>query len=383
MRPFFLVGVLVLGILLSGCTEAPHDTPGEPLETESGEAVIDDGTDLEKGLSVGAQPHVHDYWRGADTVILMDETLSTGAAHENLFRGVFMTMARTFITGQVPDPLYEDPGLRWTLPDGVLVYEGTGELRIELGFDGLKEAPEGLRFYYKPASQKEFIEHESVVVDGEPVLLNLSYEMADIPHSQATRWAFYVRPVDDSGVARLDGDLAVHIAGFKRFDIENAPAHPDHWANGTEEMLLMEDTRAFSYKRTLFQTEEVEMTVRFPKGVMVPPGTGTLEMWLSWEIDTAIPPIDHEMAMLMRTASDSRRGTFPEPAEEDAGSKHFVIPVDLSMVDSPYADVSAWEFDLFIMPSEDAMRPLFFAEDVSGTWTIKAVAHKDPSWVGE
>lgn len=375
----------VLMLFLSGCVDesGPSAAPAAGADMVEGDntTVVDDGTDMAKSQSVADQPHVHDYWNGVEDILLMDDKVPTGDTVRNAFIGVFRAGASVFFGQGVPDPVYEAGFVQWRLPDEVLVYEGTGRIDVQVDFSGLSQAPDAIRLYYKPAHTQDYTEYPEPLANGDTATIDTTYEMADIAHSKASRWAFYARPYSSSPAAVMDGDLGVKVWATKAFDIQEAPAHPDHWANETVRMPLMDATFDWSYARTGFQTEEENMDFMLPEGSIIPPGTGTVEVWLNYTIDSTTVPIDYDLFMSYRTAADSRRQNMGEPETEGPGAKHYVIPTDLSMVDSPYAARSVWEFDTFVFPEQREAFATFFVNEASGTMSVKVVAHKDPAWV--
>lgn len=346
-----LVALLVLGSALAGCLDRGAEVAGDdPAATtkqgaggfaanESLANVTDDGS-MEANETLGAVPHLHDYWDGKERVTLMDEDVAIDP-----FTGAFFTMFNVVVAK------YPAAGGTWVeLPDGKIVYEGTGQLELTATWED--PAVTGLSTTFHSAADADFGDLVPLT-SGTPLVVPVTPEMCDMPHAKTSRWEFVFLP--PSGGAAM-GTFRLKIDIVKMRDIEKFPGHPDLFGDATEKLLL--DADATSAQQGVAGQVLGIATASGGDGMFRPEGgvaptelvpMETMELRVDVTIASATSQVGQagNVWLLFKTA-DRSWFDYAGPVEGDVASGKLVyaIPVDMLNTDSPYATASQWLFDL-------------------------------------
>ena len=379
MRPLLSVAaaLLVLTAALSGCFGSddampPSDAAAAAAARDAAMAEgnltnvsVDDGTGA-MDVDVGHAPHIHDYWTGRERVTLMDQDVQVDAQ-----RAIPFTFFNTFSgTPAVGGTVVE-------LPDGAIVYEGTGAMEFTVTWSDATITGMGLR--YRDASSTTFSEPQPLV-NGEALVTEVTPVMTDMPHGQTSRWAFILAPTE-AGQSMV-GAFHVKVDIVKMRDIALFPGHPELF-NGASTLTLF--SGAGESSQSNFATQAVTFAtggsfeqpgVRSEK--VVPMETLTMTANLTITDVTGGNGEVSEVWMLFRPA-DSRgfyRGNLLE-ADAAAGIYKFAWPVEMHHADSPYATDSQWLFDVRVGTETVPGTPICETRcaDVTVTYELEVVAY--------
>lgn len=327
---------MVLAVLLAGCaaTDPPANGKGDanPTTTASDDSATP-GADADALPDPGAAPHVHDLWEGRERITLLEEDFTVEPPEAAMW-GFFTTyfFAQPSVGGFFVD-----------LPEGAFVPEGTGLLEIQATWTD--PTVTGLRFLYRHAGSGD-ISGWVPAPKGEVVALEVTPQMADMPHAQRTRWGFLFAA--DGTPPLLVGQVHLRIEAVKTRDPTLYPGHPDFWGDKTELLRLDADGETRSRIDPPF--------LPMPANNLAPPEdalslTAPVPMetaWLVVRVDVlSVEPSSLQVANLRleaRTADDLQfdfDDVEVEP-EVDGTSWTWRIPVEMQETDSPYADGSAW-----------------------------------------
>ncbi|MGQ0535677.1 MAG: hypothetical protein ACT4PT_06375 [Methanobacteriota archaeon] len=389
LRRHPLALVLLLAAPLSGCIGSGDETEPSATSTEgtlSGAEVAPNATEnvtesTPEATSIGDQPHVHDYWLGVDTKVLMDEDLPTSSATETTLRGIF----RAFFRSQPVNASVG--GAYFRLPDGVTVIEGTRSLILDLDASRMQFFSGNMKLYYHTAGNPEWVETEPIGKTGQ-YLIDLAPIDADIAHSKSSRWEFLVLP--HGSPAYMNGTLHVTITAKKGLDILVMPGHGQHFLDSNI-LDVMDKDVPFSSTRTLFfADEEGTRDVKPDPGRIIPPGTQFVKVELSWEISQGAELVDG-LILLYHDASSAnyrcyeQRGnggfgcgdSSEQEGDGKKGSRSYTIEASPQTVDSPYAEESAWAFGVFAY--SDTGRQ-FLGGQIQGKYhlAVQAVGSDEP-----
>lgn len=326
---------------LAGCMgeddpPAPTAADADADAAQAGNVTVDDGT-VEMPKDVGEKPHAHDYWSGKERVTLLDEDVSVDA-----FSGAFFTFFNVFGT--------HTPALGGAyleLPEGVIVYEGTGKLEFTATWTD--PAVTGMTMRYRSAASADFSE-PLPVTSGAPVSVDVTPEMSDMPHGKTSRWAFLLTPA--AGQAML-GSFHAKVDVLRMRDIETFPGHPDLF--GGQGTLAVYDgpsqSKGQSFPGRLADALVNGFQAGAPQGVraqkVVPMETMTMTANVTITSVTGALGKTTGVYFLYKPA-DSNGFEWLRPIATDAatGTYQFAWPVDMAQTDSPYAAESQWAFDV-------------------------------------
>lgn len=217
---------LVLLVLMAGCTSAP-DAPAAPDDAMAPVVFAEDyalGNETVpreelQNATLGAE-HTHDAWGGAEQLVLLDDALTAGDC-EGAQDALFYALVTTFAA---EGPSYGCA--RISLPEGAVVPEGAGELRIEVdATDALKSG--GMQFQFRNKAREEALEATSEKQHAWSV--PLTEADWDIAHVTATTFVMYVGAVGPGAV--FEGTVQTRVVAVKQEGWEPvlAVAHVDHW----------------------------------------------------------------------------------------------------------------------------------------------------------
>jgi hypothetical protein len=331
-----LVAVLLLAAAFAGCLGGEDEPlPIEPAANESEDlTAVDDGTD-EMDTDLGHMPHLHDYWQGKERVTIMDADVEVDQ---------FMALAFTFFNAREGTP---GVGGTWfTLPEGGLVYEGTGKMEITPTWTD--PTVTGALLRYRSPGATDFSE-PMALAQGQPLSIDVAPEMTDMPHDKESRWMFLLSAPQGG---TLLGKVHMRVDIVRMGDITLFPGHPELF--GGANTLVLFDGAAKSSSQNFasmilgFATDNMqESGVRSSKVVPME----TLSMTANVTITSTTSNIGEVAEVdFLYNAAGSFRGERAQVLSSDpaAGIYQFGWAVDMRMTDSPYADESQWTFDLLI-----------------------------------
>ncbi len=385
------VAAMVLLLLLAGCLGSSTDGPDLSPQTATEETDGPEDARPEDQASGNAsylqnsdyrQAHIHNYWQGADRKVLMDEVLSTDT-EGNLATTVFSPLtegqARTSV-GTLP----------FTLPNGSIVPEGAGQLIVQV--DATSSLDNGqLLLEHKAADRATYQETDPQGAQAEWVL-ELSPEMADLPHAKSTRWGFRLEASGPGAV--LDGDVAITITAVKVFDLTAWPSHADFWSNGEiDELDLGTVSGSYDYlSQHLVPTpDQPFVEIVPPDGNLVPPETTALVVNLTYDRDETDPKnmVNGPVILIVKDGATSRgyKVMHGNAIADRPGFISYALPVTGATQDSPYANQSGWRFELHApmgYHDEDRTIDIGGGDFGKGTFEANMVAYRVlPAWLAD
>jgi len=340
-----LTAFLIAVLALAGCVETAPDAPTSATDpTPSASAASTDADPRTEDPGLGS--HAHDYWSGRERVTLVDEDVSIEPP-DLLLSGVMTTR------------FFRDPSLGGAfivLPNGSLVYEGTGRLEIVATWDDA--TVNGLRFIHRHAGSGE-IQPWTDAPNGETVSIEVTPDMTDMPHAQVSRWIFFFAASGTPPVA--SGTFHLRIDIVKTRDVAEWPAHPDHW-NGASEILLVEADGS-SIERvgpTLLEEPWKDHEDAIPASAIVPMEATMLRVNVT-VVSTMDPAGVGKVHLLIRTASnvlfDYDDAGDPIEVSDDKLTWTWEVPIEMDETDNPYATTSAWAFRVRAAPAPTPQLP--------------------------
>ncbi len=331
--------------MLAGCAGNESD----PAESEPGVNVITEPGDFSylNGSRPDQREHLHDYWRGQDRVLLMEETQNGGA--------------RLCNDGHVV--------LEFLPPDDATVYQGTQFVEVTTTWtDGLLDSHDAPQLWIKTAADVEPVAVQEIAA-GETVTFISSNEQNDLPHQRLSSWVFGFFLKDDTdGCYEFTGAATVRVEIVRGLDIPLYPGHPDRW-NGQDEMVLLDGPHS--------------VVINYGPGeygsACMAPVSGSRCLWAPHRPDDGlVVPFDARTVEVVVETSDpaafaldfgyhgatTREVSWPEPVEQQRDRAVYHIDVGAGG-DGPYAKQSQWEF--WLVPQNEVY---------SGDYSITATAHR-------
>lgn len=328
---------------------------------------VDDGT-MPMDVDVGHQPHVHDYWTGKERVTLLDADVDVDA--QDAFRFTFF------------DIFMGTPGVGGTfveLPDGAIVYEGTGKLEFTVSWTDATVTGAALR--HRAANSRDFSEPQALT-NGEALVIDVTPEMTDMPHVQTSRWGFLLHPAQAG--QSIVGKIHVKIDIVRLGDIMLFPGHPELF-NGADTLTLFSGQGESSQSNfitgaTAFATGGGFEDGGLPSQRIVPMETLTMTANLTITDVTSSQGEATDLFFLYKPADTGRyyRANLVS-GDMATGVFQFAWPVEMPQSDSPYAapDASQWRFDVRVATKapvgDDACSR---CADVKVTYDLEVVAYK-------
>lgn len=341
MRP--LVLTVLAALVLAGCAQpgaepgpaGANQTASSPT-VDAASAPNDDGSSKTTTVDTGHMPHLHDYWQGKERVTLFDGDLEPDA--ENL------TFATLIQVGFFHEAVVG--GMQFFLPDGKIVYEGTGIVELTATWSDPRVT--GIGFVYLSPDSRD-LKSGGSLPNGKAFPLEIKPEQTDMPHAKSSRWWFGFGP--DQSPGALAGPWHLKIDIVKVGDIMLFPAHPDFWQGAHEITLLDADHhgQVDSYVKRAAQPvtqggEFTEDLVGFPKPV--PMETLAVQFTVDITAATSTPGkvtgfglFYHgaETQQLFRCPVKPLNGTLPQTLT-------WTVMSTMEMTDSPYGNESQWQF---------------------------------------
>ena len=324
---------VALAAMLAGCADATE--PAGTSEAFDPPAAAGPSIEIEPDAGAADVPHVHDYWSGRERVTLLDTDITI----EPPTALVWGAMTTRFL-GETAFG-----GAFVTLPEGTIIYEGTGFVDITVTWSD--PSITGMRFLHRHAGSGE-IQPWTQTPNGETIRLDVTPQMTDMPHAQTSRWVFLMAASGTPAVAIGTFHLQVDIV--KTRDVAEWPAHPDLW-DGQRQITL-----ADAEGRTAGRVAPAGTAASDPWAVptdavhaqrLVPMEAATLRVTVTiLDVDDTL---DVERPhLLVRTAIDVEfdfddQGD-PASVGDDGMTWTWQRAIDMDETDNPYADASAWAF---------------------------------------
>lgn len=341
-RPLLVLGLL-LAAAFTGClgddapaAETPDGT-GPGRNAASGNATMDVNATVDDGSApmpadIGHQPHLHDYWKDNDRVTIMDEDVPL-----DQFTATFMTVFNVFRGTPGVGGAFVD------LPDGAIVYEGTGQLEFTASWND--PAVTGMGVRYRSAASPDWGEVAPLTA-GSPLVVPITPEMSDMPHGKTSKWGFWLAPAQPGQV--IAGTVHVRVDIVRMGDIMLFPGHPELF-NGAHTLTLYEGSASStqdsfpSMMLGFFTGSQEDPSLPFAKVVPME----TQSMTANLTIKSASANVGQvTSAQLFIKSADTNRWRQAEPISGDAdtGVYQFAWLVTMDETDSPYAKESQWRF---------------------------------------
>jgi hypothetical protein len=343
--------VVLVGASLAGCLKKP----GAPVVEESTDtnvtadaAALPDGrgesaaikeTDAKTNDSFAVQ-HMHDYWRGRDTVTLLKTPIGVGCPPcmpdgEN-------TQPKSVAYVKL-DKLPDDSGT------SAMVYEGADSVSLVFDapttFNLPHPSPPKLFMQYRSAADAAWKPPQDVTY-GTPLVIPVTAQMTDMPHSTHSLWVF--RLTTDRPEPSLDVPMTVTV--HRGANVVDWPGHPDFYADKTSRIVMqqhvtthMSGLESFALydsggswatpeKLISWQTKQLHVIFNVTK-VTNAYNKDATGFFLEAHNATIIGP---------EVTFGSRYSDADEPA--DLKSWDFYVPVDDGGMDGPYQPASRWGF---------------------------------------
>lgn len=293
----------------------------------------------ESNKTLGAMPHIHDYWKGRERVTVLDQDVSVDPQ-----TAVFWAAFSTYLQ-HTPSA----GGAFVQLPAGQLVFEGTGQLDITLTYTD--PAMTGLHFAYRHAGTDEFSKWVETP-SGKTASIPITADMTDMPHSKESRWIWLFETANPYGAAI--GKFHIKMDIVKMRDVRLFPAHPDFWHGATSLELVRASGTAKSSQTSPRFVERIVNPLQPPDGIIgegrvVPMETKELVVNVTLKsVNPSTLTVDH-LHLYVHTA-DSFESQFREVDNAkaikttDGKSWSWRIPVLMNQTDNPYAEKSAWDY---------------------------------------
>lgn len=336
-----MMRVVALMLLIAGCSGP------SPVETEQDEPCIVEAADdyscdaVDGNKTADQVAHLHDYWRGQDTVRLLD-------ADQDMGRPTYSSC----------DPY---PVVQFLPGDDATVHQGAGRMDIAMRFQPAGDHRAGQGELWIRSADKDHAEYVADLEDGATVTINVPYNASDLPHQVLSAWEFtiYFRP--DPVLSNVQcfllprGTVGLTVDIHRTLDLVPFPGHPDHWANGTQ-LPILDAYAEFNlvdggdgYCSTSSDASHPEGSCQMhwsgfgPQGgLIVPPGAGMVRLTLQ-----ADPDPGHEDVELILGfhGADTRTMETAQPVERTANTAIYEID-PRGRTDGPYAQQSQWAFQV-------------------------------------
>lgn len=322
----WLVTLLLLATAFAGCTD---DDPAE--EDEGPEAgVVTDPTDYSylQNETDGAGWHIHDYWRGQDTLEVLDkvdEACQGCSAQYNGGRGALLASFRPDTDHVIPQ------GAKW--------------VNVTASWDVGDTDMDHVRIFIRTANSSETIDLGEVQ-QGETLTFLSSNDDNDPPHHRLSLWEFELRamPAEEDGSVTISSyGGAMTVEATRGLEILPWPPHPDFW-QGADEIVLHESTRSVGYN-----IEAIFLQACAGCFGRVTPDDGQIVPYDASEVVVTFTAHEGSLpATVGLRYHGADRWTYQNmtPTEDDVIARTWRIPLE-GNADSPYAKQSLWELELY------------------------------------
>lgn len=344
MRPTLalLAAFALLSVGLTGCL-GDGDDP-EPAgasfaaanNSTSLENVTNDDGSAAMGQDLGHMPHLHDYWKDRERVTLMDEDVTVDAPTAAFF---------TFLNVFRGTPGAGGAFVR--LPEGQIVFEGTGKLEFTATWTDATVT--GMGISYRTPADPQFTKPVELK-SGAPLALDITPEQTDMPHAKTSRWQFLLSPAQAGQV--IAGKFHVKVDIVRVRDVTVFPGHPELF-NGAHTLVLFDGAGASSQENVAgrianqAQGKPDDDSVQSEK--VVPMETRSMTANLTVKAASSDMGKAAEVYFLVKPADrNGYAGLQPIAVDEATQTYQFAWLVDMAQTDSPYAEASDWRFNVFV-----------------------------------
>lgn len=294
----------------------------------------------------GYAPHVHDFWGGGETYLLMDADRT------------FASPDKTTRTANMNESAASDGPWRIQLPlsekgHPSIILPGTREIRITLTWTASSTTLSRLGVtYWMPIAGGGSPRIVGPAASGQTLRIAVPAEEADTGHQVFSFWSFFLCPCNDvrGGAsyqpAVFNGPIHIKMELVKG-EVVLEPAHPDFWGSATRKVLASGDWRTVSY--TNVKERGMSACQGLLLGTLVPPGTTRLLVELRWKYATAnATALDAIYRLTWRTGDqDPARTGFADLRRQppSRSEDHYVaydVKLDAAHPDSFYQKRSTW-----------------------------------------
>lgn len=332
-------GIFAAALVLAGCVGAADPERINPDGATDAPEPRGDASPVERTRKADT-PHVHDYWFGDTSIVLLDESVPVMVAHNHAFD----EPPREQHTHGCDETLASDSqggSRKFSLPPGKIVLPGTEAL--EFFFTWNAPSITGLKLLYRPANGHDFVD-AGALTQSQILRVALSPEMADAGHTTQTKWAFFLCADSDKPLDVAEGAVRTNLLAIRAAELPLEPPHPDAWNEGLA-LVIAEARFSNTTVAALNKGESAWFHIPIEHGVTIPPGTGKLRILVNVTPDGGSKTIRPDNLLAYH-----RDPSVPEwvyrianaTTSTEAGIA-IEIPVDHDMADGVYAHETNWD----------------------------------------
>lgn len=387
MRPALIVLVMMFAPVFAGCfggeSEAPAavDEPVVANETEPN-ATLPDGRGQALAFNetnateegVGGMEHLHDYWEGQETVVLLDERIYTS----------YFPLFPDGEGGEPRSVAYVKLGKVPGTEKDALVYEGANKVTVTISEPQVQQgtqlpgaphpAPPAMTLQYLTAADNAWRD-AGALAWSETKEIEVAPRETDMPHSRSSLWVF--RILTDKPIADLTYHMLVTV--HKGGSVVDWPGHPDFYATSDRRTVLETSVRTSVHgaAESIVLYDEMGTWVNPEKLI----SWGTKELEVTVRVTEVTNDIDaapdsyyleyHNATIIGPEINLAEKATDDEPPS-DLVEWDFVVPVDDYGMDGPYQPESRWGFRVRATYANGQLCPGCFNYDIA--YDIKVVA---------
>jgi len=375
--------LLVLALLSAGCMgrggeeepiqnatadERRGGTPSFALPDDRGvSAAANETNRTEEG--VGGVEHKHDYWNGAETVVLLQ-------------RDVRLSALPFFPKGEGSMPA----GVAYVkLPPGKLVYEGADTVRVLAANPTVRglanPSPSAVTLQWLTAASSQWSQPVPLEY-GTELVIPIEARETDMPHSEVSLWNFRILSERPPTFESLNLTITV----TRGRDVVDWPGHPEFYAETTERIVFdgAVTTHQYGFPENAFYEGQDSWT---KPTKLISYGTGLLDVYVNVTGFSSTPPMDPAGYFLyVHNATQLGYVCCEYQAYDDAHGNndlvtyHFQVPVNATDMDGPYQPESRWGFRLVAAIGADvpSFGPVGFTDGATYDidYTMRIIARK-------
>lgn len=374
-HPLLGTTIVFFVLALAGCVGSPEpqtasDTPMEAAP--SAPTPPDSATRTPKA----EQAHVHDYWDGETSAVLLDEKVPVMVFHNHLLD----EPPREQHTHGCDETLASDSqggSRKFSLPPGKIVLPGTATLDFMFGWND--PTVTGLRLIYRPANAHDFVDG-GLVENGKAMQVALTPAMADAGHTTRTKWAFFLCASSSAPLAFAQGDISSNILALRAVELPADPPHPDAW-NGATSIRIAELERSVEAIAALNKGQDAWVQVPHEHGSIVPVGTEAVTVNVTLQATGPAESLDPSAVMVYYRDASVPEWVYTTAnlSSSEGGLLSYGIPVDHDQVDGVYAEESSWDIWIRILGSTHqttSAGTLSSPHQFSGRLSVVVEAHR-------